>query len=129
MEKFSDKILDSMEKHIPKMKPKLGPKANNKKYVTPLDNNALRKIKRKHRAWTRYMESRESKHYQIYVQLRNQVRQLTRKARIIQEKSVASEAKKTKWKFAKEHTKFKKIYQILKLMEVRTTSSDSVKAY
>ena len=76
------------------------------------------------------MESRESKHYKVYVQLRNQVRQITRKARINQEKSIAAEAKtnpKKFWKFAKAQTKCKENISNLKTDQC-TTSSDREKA-
>ena len=125
--KFAEKITTSMEHHIPKKAHKPGKHSN---YLTPLDQNDIRKIKRKHRAWTRYMESRESKHYKIYVQLRNQVRQLTRKARIKQEKSIASEAKtnpKKFWKFTKSQTKTKDGVSNLKTGN-NTTDGDGEKA-
>ncbi len=63
------------------------------KYFTPLDNQAIRKIKKKHRCWTRYIETRESHHYTNYCRLRSQVKQITKKARIDHERKIASEAK------------------------------------
>ena len=40
----------------------------------PLDEKTITKIKKKHRAWQRYMESREGGKYKKYVKLRNQVK-------------------------------------------------------
>ena len=62
--KFSDTMTISMEKYIPRRKYNLGKNKN----LTPLDQNAIRKIKKKHRAWKKYMQSRESSHYQNLLQ-------------------------------------------------------------
>ena len=124
---FSDIIKENMDKHIPKRKIVPGRK---KKHLTPLDKNAVKKIKKKHRAWTRFMESRESKHYQIYCQLRNKVRSITRKSRILHEKAIAAEAKsnpKKFWNFAKSQTKVKETISNLKTKNA-TTSTDEEKA-
>ena len=39
----------------------------------PLDEKTITKIKKKHRAWQRYIESREGGKYGKYVKLRKQV--------------------------------------------------------
>ena len=101
---FSATIMKTMETYIPRRKAN----GKTKKHLTPLDKNAVKKIKKKHRAWKRYMESRESKHYQIYCRLRSQVCQMTRKARIQQEKTIDTESKsnpKKFWQFVKSQTK------------------------
>ena len=101
---FRDIIVNSMSKHIPKSKPR---KKNNKRFLTPLDQAAIKKIKKKHRAWTRYIESKSSDHYHKYCRLRSQVTQITRKARKEYEKTIADESKtnpKKFWKFAKDQT-------------------------
>ncbi len=54
------------------------------------------------------MRSRDSDHYKDYCKIRNQVRRLTRKARILQEKSIAENSKtnqKKFWQFTKSQTK------------------------
>ena len=102
---FSNIITKCMDKFIPKSKPRV---KSNKSFLTPLDQNAVRKIKKKHRAWTRYMESRSSEHYRNYCRLRSQVTQITRKARKNYEKSIADESKtnpKKFWKFTKDQTR------------------------
>ena len=57
-----------------------------KKFLTPLDQNALRKIKKKHQMWKKFMESRESKDYRELCKVRNNVRKMTREMRKNKEK-------------------------------------------
>ena len=47
-----------------------------------------------HRAWQRYMESREGGKYRKYVKLRNQVKNMIRKAKAVMEKDIAKDVKK-----------------------------------
>ena len=61
--------------------------------------NSLLPLTKKHSAWTWFMGSRESQHYQVYCKFRNQVRNLTRKVRMQQEKFIAAEAKTNPQKF------------------------------
>ena len=62
----------------------------------PLDEKTITKIKKKHRAWQRYMESREVGKYRKYVKLRNQVKNMIRKAKAVLEKDIAKDVKKSK---------------------------------
>ena len=56
----------------------------------PLDEKTITKIKKKHRAWQRYMESREGEgEYWKYVKLKNQVKNMIRKAKAVMEKDIA----------------------------------------
>ena len=123
---FAKIVTNSMEKFIPRKKAN----HNRKKMLTPLDNKAIRKIKKKHRAWNRFIESRESHHYHKYCKLKNQVRNLTRKARINQEKQIAEESKgnpKKFWQFAKSQTKTREGISNLKTDEGEA-STDTHKA-
>ena len=102
---LTKKIHTATNKHIPKCKSTPSKKL---KYNTPLDKKSLSKIKKKHKAWKKYMASRESDHYKEYCKYRNQVRNLTKKARKEQEKGVAKDAKtnpKKFWKFVNGKTK------------------------
>jgi hypothetical protein len=101
---FSKNVLCSMDRHIPKKM--IQP--SKKKFLTPLDRKTVAKIKKKHRAWARFIESREGQHYNEFCKYRNQVRKLTRKARSCYEQDIANEAKsnpKKFWSFAKNQTK------------------------
>ena len=87
---IAKKIHTSTNTHIPKCK---STPSKRLKYNTPLDAKSLAKIKKKHQAWKKYMASRESEHYRDYCKYRNQVRNITKKARKEQEKGVAKDAK------------------------------------
>ena len=103
---FKNIIEEGINTYIPKIEIKL--KANQKKYRTPLDQKLLTKIRKKHRLWQRYMETKEGVKYQEYCRIRNQVRKLTRQAKSIYEKQIADEAKtnpKKFWKYTKSKTK------------------------
>ena len=102
--RFCELVQNLMDKHIPKKKPC----TKRNKYLTPLDANAIRKIKKKHRAWNRYMESKESQHYRTYCRLRSQVKQISKQARMSQEKEIANDSKtnpKKFWQFVNKQTK------------------------
>ena len=104
---ISKKIDEATTKHIPKSKPH----NNNKlKFTTPLDKNSLAKIKKKHKAWKKYMNSRDSETYKEYCKFRNQVRNITKQSRKFKEKDVARDAKenpKRFWKYVNSKTKTK----------------------
>lgn len=44
----------------------------------PLDNETRQAVKRKHRAWQRYMETKDPDKYREYTKARNKVRSMTR---------------------------------------------------
>ena len=104
---ISNKLNNSTEKHIPKFKIK---PSNHLKIKIPLDKEILGKIKKKHKAWKKYMNSRDSDTYKEYCKWRNQVRKLTKLARRNKEKNIASEAKtnpKKFWNYVNNKTKTK----------------------
>ena len=53
--------------------------SNKHKGKIPLSRDTITKIKKKHNAWKRYMETKTEKHYAEYCRVRNQVRAVTRK--------------------------------------------------
>ena len=69
-------IKESMEKHIPKRKIKIG----DKKPKCRLDSKMRDLIKRKHRAWQRYSESNymDENKLMMFRRLRNKVRKVAR---------------------------------------------------
>ena len=78
------------------------------KGVKRFSNDTLRAIKKTHRAWRRYMETRSGQKYQEYVRQRNKVTKLTKQAQKEYEKTVARQVKdspKKFWKFVKSKTK------------------------
>ena len=100
-------LSDSIDKHIPK---RLfdNNRTGRKKFSSPLESKILAKIKKKHRAWQRFMETKEGEKHREYCKLRNQVRKLTRKAKYEHERNIADEAKanpKRFWQYTKSKTK------------------------
>ena len=85
-----------MEKNLPTKKFR---KSKHLKITTSLDKDTLTKIKKKHKAWKRYMQCRTSENYREYCTLRNKVRKLTKAARKAQEKEIAAESKSNPKKF------------------------------
>ena len=61
---FLDKFNLAKHKSIPKINSKKVSKANKYNYL-PLDEQTIKKIRKKHRAWQRYMETRDEKKYQL----------------------------------------------------------------
>ncbi len=87
-ENFSSTLQQAMQYYIPKQSEKM---KSQKRFLTPLDNNSVRKIKRNHRAWEKFMRTRESEDYRSFCKLRNQVRRLTKNARVDYEKQIGAE--------------------------------------
>ena len=56
-------------------------------------------IKKKHRAWQRYIETRDQKKYRDYTKLRNKVRAMTRKLQKDKERNISSNIKTNPKKF------------------------------
>ena len=86
------------------------PLVDNFKRSTPLENKTVKLIQKKHRLWTRYMETRDKKYHQEFRKIRNKVKSLTRQAKREYEKSIAIQAKsnpKKFWNHARSKTKVK----------------------
>ena len=106
--KFKETILAVEDKYTPKRS--YNPLADNSKRSTPLEKETVTLIKKKHRLWTRYMETRDKKYHKEFCKTRNKVKTLTRKAKRDHEKSIALEAKnnpKKFWNYVKAKTKIK----------------------
>ena len=77
---------------------------------TALDHKTIRKIKKKHRSWQRYLETKSGEKYTEYRRLSNQVKKLTKKAKRDAEREIAKEAKtnpKKFWKYVSKKTKIR----------------------
>ena len=73
-----------------------------------MTTRCLAKIKKKHKAWRRYLETKSGQEYQEFSRARNQVRRECRKAVRQYEKTVAEKAKsnpKVFWKYVKSKMK------------------------
>ena len=76
--------------------------SNKHKGKIPLSRDTITKIKKKHNAWKRYMETKNEKHYGEYCRVRNQVRAVTKKLQKQYELKLAKDAKsnpKAVWKY------------------------------
>ena len=63
------------------------------KYKKSYDKDTVQAMKKKHRAWQRYMETRSGQKYIEYVRQRNKVYKLTKKAQRDYEKAIAKDVK------------------------------------
>ena len=70
---FMDTLREAQEKYIPSKVIKSSSWWQ-KHQGSPLDNNIIREIKKKHRCWQRYMETRCGEKYTEYRRLSNQVK-------------------------------------------------------
>ena len=94
----------AQDKYIPKKTVAGG----NKKKTQGI--TAVKVIKKKHRAWQRYMETQSEEKYREYTRLRNKVKSITRRAQHELEKDIAHEVKnnpKRFWNYVKSRTKIK----------------------
>ena len=131
---FFTKILHkAKDKYIPKKKvKKIG---NRKTHQSAFDEKVIRKIKKKHRAWQRYLETRSGQKFIEYRRLSNQVKNLTTKAKKDLEKKIAKESKtnpKKFWNYVSRKSKVKQgipdlVYEDEDSNE-KTTTSDKEKA-
>ena len=81
---------------------------NRHKGKIPLDEASVRKTKKKHTLWKRYMETKDGLYYAEFCKARNQVRKMTRKLQKQFEMKLAAEAKsnpKAIWKYINSKTK------------------------
>ena len=95
-EVFKAALKTSLDDNTPKIKNR---NSNQKRYKFPLEKKILARVKKKHRAWQRYMESKEVEKYREYCRERNAVRNLTRQSRRWFEKDIAEKSKEMPKKF------------------------------
>ncbi|XP_060606940.1 uncharacterized protein LOC132759227 [Ruditapes philippinarum] len=75
---FKDKITESMKKHIPVKKIKSSNRGYKPIWMT---REALKAVKKKHRAWNKYRQTNEHVHFQYFCRQRNIATRECRKAR------------------------------------------------
>ena len=86
---FEERLKVTMERNIPKVK------ASTRKSKKPLwmNNTVLTKLKKKHSAFKRYLQTREGEDYQQYARARNQAKWACRAAVRDFERNIARESK------------------------------------
>ena len=109
--------------------------SNKHKGKIPLSRDTITKIKKKHNAWKRYMETKNEKHYAEYCRVRNQVRAVTRKLQKQYELKLAKDAKlnpKAVWKYINSKTRTRECVSDLNIDpqddKSRITNCDKEKA-
>ena len=129
---FDGIMKDLEKKHIPN---KVVDSSAKKKGNFPIDQASIKKIKKKHNLWKKYMETKDGKVYQEYCRARNQIRALTRKMRNNFEKGLAKEVKKNPkalWKYINSKSKTREGVSDLNIDPTNTksplTKSDQEKA-
>ena len=75
---LKDKIHTSMKKHIPERKTYSN---NTKQKPLWMNRTAIKAVRKKHRSWRKYLQSREHIHYQYYCRDRNTATRECRRAR------------------------------------------------
>ena len=101
---IKSKILEGMEKFIPKIETKTTKK------ISPcwMNNKLLRKIKKKYYAFKRYLITKDGKDYELYIRKRNQTAREIRKAKRKHEKNISQKCKEDPnifWKYVNEKSK------------------------
>ena len=87
LKKLNDRISSAKEKFIPRSRP------FPRKGTVPLCKNTVDAIKRKHRTWTRFIESRDDNSYKLYAKARNKVKWLVKKEKREREKRNCTDLK------------------------------------
>ena len=133
-DKFMLLFNQAVKEFVPSKNPQRIIKAKKHNYL-PLDDKIVCLIKRKHRCWQRYMETRDQSNYHDYTRLRNQVKNLVRKAKVTMEKDIAKNIKsnpKRFWQYANSKRKIKSGIPNLKMEqadgEIIMTKDDIDKA-
>ena len=100
---IKDVIYTSMEKNIPKTK-----KKNKKNQPGWLDNKTLRKIKKKHKLFQRYLLTKEGTDYLKFIQARKKCKRAIKTAKREYERKVAKHSKSNPrqfWRYVNEKLK------------------------
>ena len=94
-----------------------------------LSNHALRKVKRKHSAWIRYLNTKDGEDYSTYITKRNEATKECKKARKDFEISLAKECRKNAkgvWKYIKSRKKNAGIPNLKKRDNTFTNSAKEI---
>ena len=86
-------VTSSMSRHIPRRK------FDVEGHPLPMNNQNKAEIRKKHRMWTRFIETRDEDKKKEYNRQRNKVRGITRRAQRDKETKIANEAKRNPKKF------------------------------
>ena len=124
---FKTSINITMKSFIPKIK------VNNKRKMQPtwMNKKALRKIKKKHKLFKRFLTTKSGYHYTKYITARNKCKKEIKKAKKNNEKKIADMSKtdpKLFWKYVQEQTKTRQGIGILKGKDGKLYTDDKDRA-
>ena len=103
---FKEKINNLVDLYIPSKLIKDQKEPMNCK--APYDKQTIKAVRKKHRCWQRYIETRDPEKYRLFTRQRNKVRSLTRQAQKKYEREVAGESQRNPkkfWRFVKSKLK------------------------
>ena len=130
---FSSLVKEGTVKFIPKTKN--NPQNNFKKNLFPYNKEINTLIHRKHRLWNRWIESKDEETRVKYVNIRNKVKNETRKINMQNQENIARKCKtepKRFWQYVKNKSKSKSEIGDLKILDengnVKILDSDVDKA-
>ena len=122
----------AIERNIPKTKPFCRGDSHESKRKPPwMCQEALTKVKRKHHAWRKYMNTKQQGDYQSYVRARNDATNEVKKAKRQFEMKLAEQVKgnpKSFWKYVRSKTKVKSGISDLQKEDGSLTQTDVEKA-
>ena len=122
---FHTHIIKSVAESVPLVTPR------GKRAQIPIDASTRAQIRRKHRLWRRYMETRDPAKYREYTRSRNKLRNSLRTMKKQHEKTIANAVKenpKKFWKYVSEKSKKKSHIPDLKDSQGVKINSDKGKA-
>ncbi|KAK3085705.1 hypothetical protein FSP39_007566 [Pinctada imbricata] len=126
---FREKMEETMDKCIPVHNVKN--KSRKTKQQMYMDAEGMRMVRRKNKAWEKYMKSREQKDYLEYCDVRNALREHTKELRCKFEENIANEVKENPrafWKYTRSKTTVRSGVGDLKDKEGVMHSDDKAKA-
>lgn len=124
---FKTKITTGMDKFIPRVKLK----SNLKPRPNWMDNKVLRKIKKKHGCYKRFMVTKAGLDYQRFINERNDCNRVILNAKIKNERTIANECKRNPkkfWKYVQKQTKGVQGVTVLKRKDGTTATTNEEKA-
>ena len=124
MDKVEKLYKDAMEKCIPK---KTTPSSSHRKKPLWMNKTALKKCRKKHSAWIRYLNTKSGEDYANYIQERNKANKEVRKSRREYEKKLAAECKKNSkcvWSYIRNQRKSGNAMPDLKRKDGTYTTND-----
>jgi len=130
--RFREILFEGMLKYIPRCGEL---SETRKKKFFPYNSNLHKSVRRKHRLWNRWIETREDKYYKQYVEARNKVRKEVRSAYRTEQDEIAAACKnnpKKFWSYVKSKSKTSTSIGDLKWVEqdgtMHIAESDAQKA-